>query len=128
MTKNDALPFPTILIIDGAEREYSAVALLRRGEKPEIASQPVKAQELPVMIGELLAHAGCPPAGLKAVALVKREGSVTATRIATATANTLAWLERLPILEVEADSLETAVEALSAGRYAAAVKNSLPFA
>lgn len=128
MTKNDALPFPTILLIDSAEREHSAVALLQSGREPRVVGRGVRAQELPSMIGELLEAAGILPAQVKAVALVKRGGSVTAIRIGTAAANTFAWLNRLTILEVEAATIEEAAGLLAAGKYTAAVKNSLPTA
>ncbi len=126
MTKNDALPFPNILLIDCAERQHSAIALLQVRQRPLVDERDVQAQELPKMIEELLAAAKILPAQLKGVALVKRDGSVTAIRIGTATANTLAWLERLPILEVEAESINEAIKLLQAGRYSAAVKTSLP--
>lgn len=128
MTKNDALPFPTILVIDSADREISTVALLRRDREAFIAQRAVKAQEIPQIISDVLGEVGILPAQLKALALVKRGGSVTAARIGTAAVNTLAWLERLPILEVEAQSMPAAIEALQRGRYTAAVKSSLPFA
>ncbi len=128
MTKNDALPFPTVLLIDCAEREHSTVALLRTGQPAETIERDAKAQELPQMIEELLQKAGILPAQLKAMALVKRGGSVTAIRIGTAAVNTLAWLERLPILEIEANSLAEATKLLNAGRYESAVKTSRPFA
>lgn len=128
MTKNDALPFPTMLLIDCAERHSCAVALLQAGQKPHLDKRDVQAQELPKMIEELLMVAKILPAQLTALALVKRSGSVTAIRIGTATANTLAWLERLPILEVEAESIEAATKLLQAGKYSAAVKTSQPAA
>ena len=128
MTKNDALPFPSLLVIDCAERQHTAVGLLRTGQESLVDERDVQAQNLPKMIEELLGRAKILPANLKGIALVKRSGSVTAVRIGTVTANTLAWLQRLPILEVEAESLSAAIKLLQAGKYTAAVKNSRPAA
>lgn len=125
MTKNAALPYKTVLVIDSAEREETNIALVINGECSSVTAS-VKAQELPVLIEELLNKHRLLPANIDALALVKRPGSVTAIRIGTAIVNTLAWLARKHIIEISAENIDEALIKLNVGKYEKIVKMSQP--
>ncbi|MEX2012296.1 MAG: hypothetical protein WD970_00870 [Patescibacteria group bacterium] len=126
MKRKENLPYPIILLIDTAEREQTAVALITAGISPKIEAQNSRAQKLPVLIDQLLISAKILPASVKAVAIVKRDGSVTAIRIGTAVANTFAWLNRLPIIEVSASGIDEAVKKIRHGQIDRVAKVSRP--
>jgi tRNA A37 threonylcarbamoyladenosine modification protein TsaB len=126
MTKNAALPYKTVLVIDACERDTTAIALFIDDQCYSLTA-PAKAQTLPELIEKLLQEKNLLPANLDSLALIKRPGSVTAIRIGTAVANTLAWLGKKPIIEITAQSTNEALESLRQARYDKVVKTSLPF-
>jgi len=126
MKKSAALPYRTILVIDSSEREETNLALLV-GNQCFTVNASQRAQELPILIDGLLSEQKLLPAHIDAIALVKKPGSVTAIRIGTAVANTLAWLGRKHIIEISAKDINQALDQLANGRYDKVVKVSLPF-
>lgn len=126
MTKSAALPYKTVLVIDASERDQTSIALSFMESGSDIVSTKARAQELPKLIEDLLNKHKILPAEIGALALVKKPGSVTASRIGTAVVNTLAWLGRKHVIEVAADDIAYAVEKLRLGKYDRVVKISLP--
>lgn len=127
MTKKDTLPYTTVLVVDTSERDKTSIALITKDGKPTIITEDVRAQELPQLIDSLLENNKLLPKNIDALALVKKEGSMTAIRIGTAVVNTFSWLNKIHILEVAADNISDAVEKTSSGDVYKTVKTSLPY-
>lgn len=126
MKERDSLPYKNILIVEAHQRAGVSIALIREGKISKISETNSQAQELPVMIDTLLSKCRFLPSSLDALGLVKCEGSVTAIRITTATINTLSYLHKLPIIEIEAETLENAIKKLSLGEFESVVQVSQP--
>lgn len=67
------------------------------------------------MISQFLATATLDWPDIKAIAVLTGPGSFTGIRIGIASANTLHWLYRCPLIEVPSENLDEAVEQLQAG-------------
>ena len=128
MTKKDALPYSTILLFDIAERDRTVMALITEGNDTQIISKNVRAQELPMLIDTLLAQNKLLPSNIDALGIIKRDGSMTAIRIGTAVVNTLAWLNNTPIIEINAKSIDDALDKIDNNEADRVVKTSLPYA
>lgn len=73
---------------------------------------PVRAQDLQQLTDKLLKSAKTQIEDIDAVAVLTGPGSYTGTRMGVAAANTLGWLLNKPIIELDGDSLETALTQL----------------
>lgn len=126
MPKKDILPYSTILVIDPTERNSTSVALIFDDIETKIITKDIRAQGIPALIGSVLENNKLLPKNIDALALVKREGSMTAIRIGTAVTNTFAWLNNIPIIEVAAEDIESALDKINQGKVDKVVKASLP--
>jgi len=125
MTKRDALPYKIALVINATERDSTDVALIIDGNIA-LNKTATKAQELPQLIELTLVEHKILPASIDAIVLIKKPGSVTAIRIGTAVANTLAWFNKAHIIEIESQTIDQAIDSYLLGKYRQAVKFSLP--
>lgn len=111
MTDYDISDFPTILLIDSNDRDSTNVALLK-GSQIFSRQENARAQELPSMVEQVLAEAKLEPAQLRAICVLKRDGSLTGVRLGVTVANTLAWLSSTPIIELADYSFTEAIDYL----------------
>lgn len=129
MPKPAALPFP-ILLCNTTAREQVEIALLT-AENETIVRRDERAQALPQLIGELLDKTNTPLGEIKAIAVCSRAGSLTGTRIGVTVANTLGWLNKLPIIELDATTIQDACQELRRGKATlkpvAKVKNEIVY-
>ncbi len=96
MTNTDATNSGTILFIDTNERDQTTVGWLAK-RRLTVLCQPVRAQELPTMIEQLLNKVGRSIETVETVAVVNHSGSMTGARIGATYANTWHWLTGRPI-------------------------------
>ncbi len=111
MNKPENLPFPKILVFNTTSRDQTSVALIVKGKVKKLVA-PVKAQELQKLTDQLLQLAKISMTEIDAVAVLTGPGSYTGTRMGVTAANTLGWLLNKPIIELEGDSLDTALDFL----------------
>ncbi len=107
-------PFPTLLV-NATERERVELAVVTAHSAVSL-KRDERAQALPALIPELLTKAGLPLAEIKTIAVCNKPGSLTGTRIGVTVANTLGWLNRLPVMEITAASLDEAITELRSGQ------------
>src|SRR3989338_7371771 len=103
--------FQQILVFDTTSRDQTSVALVI-DDKIEKRIAPVRAQDLQVLADQQLKSAKIVPQDIKQIAVLVGPGSYTGTRMGVAAANTLGWLLDKPIVELEGDSLDNALEFL----------------
>ena len=111
MMKHATSSFQTILVFDTTGRDQTSVALIGAGEAKKLVA-PARAQDLQKLTDDLLKSAHTEISSIDAVAVLTGPGSYTGTRMGVATANTLGWLLDKPIIELEGDSFESALETL----------------
>jgi tRNA threonylcarbamoyl adenosine modification protein YeaZ len=114
MNKHDVSHYQVILVIDTTGQDVTRVALLQ-GDKATTQVKNCRAQDLPVLIGELLESCGVTLNQIKALAVLEGPGSFTGIRIGITTANTLSWLYKLPIIAVPHAEFDRALEELPKG-------------
>lgn len=121
MNKPEDLPFKTILLIDSTDREQTCLALVRQsgGKKYCVAE---RAQELPKIIETLLNNEQITNKNLDAIAVITSGGSLTGMRIGVAVTNTLAWKWRLPVIPVDEQGFDQAINKLSVDRFPEATR------
>jgi len=127
MTRNERLPYEKVLVIDTHQRDYTSVALIQ-GDDICLSEEKLKAQSLPKMIDNILKSEKLLPANIDAYGLMKKDGSLTAIRIGTATINTLSWLNKKPVIEVAAENIQEACENILNSKVIRITKTSLPLA
>ncbi|MEK7202288.1 MAG: hypothetical protein AAB669_02055 [Patescibacteria group bacterium] len=111
MTKQESFSSRRILVFDTTNRDQTSVALVDEGKVKKLVA-PVRAQDLQQLTDKLLKSAKTKIEDIDAVAVLTGPGSYTGTRMGVAAANTLGWLLDKPIIELEGDSLENALEFL----------------
>ena len=111
MTKRETSSFQKILVFNTNSRDQTSVALAVNGKVKKLV-EPVRAQDLQKLADELLSSVKTKIEQIDAVAVLNGPGSYTGTRMGVAAANTLGWLLDKPILELEGDSLDNALEFL----------------
>lgn len=111
MTKQETSSFQKILVFNTTARDSTGVALFSNGKFKKLVT-PVRAQDLQKITDELLKSSKTRIEQIDAVAVLTGPGSYTGTRMGVAAANTLGWLLDKPIIELEGDSLENALESL----------------
>lgn len=111
MTKPATSSFQTILVFDTTSRDQTSVALVVGGKVKKLVA-PVRAQDLQQLTDKLLKSAKIKIENIDAVAVLNGPGSYTGTRMGVAAANTLGWLIDKPIIELEGDSLDSALDQL----------------
>lgn len=114
MSKHDVSHFQKILVIDCTDRDTTKIALIneRKAERLDKAS---RAQELQKMIEELSTKSHTDVKEVGAIAVLLGPGSFTGTRIAVTVANTLHWLYKMPLIAVEDENFESAIDQLQSG-------------
>ncbi|MDP3992705.1 MAG: hypothetical protein Q8Q05_00590 [bacterium] len=115
MTKQETFSSQRILVFDTTGRDQTSVALVVEGKVKKLVS-PVRAQELQELTDKLLRSAKTQIEDIDAVAVLNGPGSYTGTRMGVAAANTLGWLLDKPIIELEGDSLDSALDQLQNNR------------
>lgn len=121
MKQPDDSPYPTILLIDSTDREQTKLALLASGDVIK-STVTARAQELPKLIEEFLSKNNSILKKLSALAVITKGGSLTGMRIGVAAVNTLAWHQRLPIIEIAQPGFEKAIDMLRTSRYPKATR------
>ncbi|MDO8650481.1 MAG: hypothetical protein Q7K33_04225 [Candidatus Berkelbacteria bacterium] len=111
MSKQETSSFQKILVFNTTSRDLTSVALVVNGKSKKLV-EPVRAQDLQKLTDELLKSAKTKIEQIDAVAVLTGPGSYTGTRMGVAAANTLGWLLDKPIIELEGDSLDNALEFL----------------
>lgn len=111
MIKQETSSFQKILVFNTTSRDSTGVALLSSGKIKKLV-MPVRAQNLQKITDKLLKSAKTKIEEIDAVAVLIGPGSYTGTRMGVAATNTLGWLLDKPIIELEGDSLENALEFL----------------
>lgn len=125
MTTHDVSHFPKILVINSTAKDQTAVALIDRG-KASFCEQEKPAQDLQLMIKQLLDENSTKASEIKAVAILEGPGSYTGIRIGAAAANTIHWLYRLPVIVLPGTDIKQAVRQLIAGEQFAVTTNFSP--
>lgn len=115
MTKQEIFSSQKILVFDTTSRDQTSVALVVKGKVKKLVS-PVRAQELQELTDKLLETAKTHIEDIDAVAVLNGPGSYTGTRMGVAAANTLGWLLDKPIIELDGDSLDLALDQLQNNR------------
>lgn len=100
-----------ILVFDTTARDNTGVALFTNGKSKKLIVQN-RAQDLQRTTDRLLESTKTSFKQIDAVAVLTGPGSYTGTRMGVAAANTLGWLLDKPIIELEGDSLDNALEFL----------------
>ncbi|HSX42351.1 MAG TPA: hypothetical protein VLE93_03300 [Candidatus Saccharimonadales bacterium] len=116
MPKPAASNFP-VLWLNATERERVELAIITP-KATVIIQRDARAQALVGLINELLEKAQLDLAAVNTIAVSNRPGSLTGTRIGVTVANTLGWLQKLPLIELDADSLAAAARYLRRGQIA----------
>lgn len=111
MAKPDASHSAKILLLDTTDRDQTRLALLDTKEVITL-ERPARAQELQLMISQIIKEAQIAPADLRAIAVLTGPGSFTGTRIGITAANTLGWLYKLPLIPLAEIDFEQALERL----------------
>jgi tRNA A37 threonylcarbamoyladenosine modification protein TsaB len=106
--KYDISHFPTILLIDATKREQTRSAVITNKEVFEVAKEQ-RAQDLQEIVLETLQKSEIKISDLKAVAVLHGNESVTGNRIGATTANTLAWLQKIPVIDIPHNDFEQAI-------------------
>jgi tRNA A37 threonylcarbamoyladenosine modification protein TsaB len=115
MPKSVNLPLPT-LVINSREREKVELAIVTQGNVTTLARDE-RAQSVAALIPELLAKAGLKLDEIKTIAVCNKPGSLTGTRIGVTVANTLGWLNNLPIIGLSAATLTEAITELQSTKH-----------
>jgi tRNA A37 threonylcarbamoyladenosine modification protein TsaB len=103
------------LIIDSNERDCFWLGLAQSGKNPIIKRFERRAQDIQVAITKILLEEKMELGQLKNIAFVRRDGSLTGSRIGAVTVNTLGWLEKIPVIDLSADSIDDACDQLERG-------------
>jgi|GEM_PF-1417628 len=111
MNKHDVSHFKRILVVDTTQTEATAVALIENGTAT-VLKRDIRAQKLQEMIQALLQKTELGFEQLEAVAVLQGPGSYTGTRMGIAAANTLGWLQHLPIIELPGNDLSGSIDSL----------------
>lgn len=92
-----------ILVINTADKENVFIALVGSQYifSKKFYAKYQQAEKLLAEIDKLLAKKKCRLSNLKAIAVVSGPGTFTALRIGIATANTLAWALKIPVLAIK---------------------------
>lgn len=107
MPKPAASLYP-LLLIDSTQREKVNLAIISGRKVFKLTSQ-TRAQAVPELIVQILSSANLTLERIRAVAVCNQPGSLTGTRIGVTIANTLVWLNRLPIIELPTDNFQEAI-------------------
>lgn len=99
----DISDFPQILLIDTNNAQTTTVALITE-RAVTIETQPTRAQELLVLLEELLRKSVTELKAITAIGVVERDGSLTGKRIGVAVANTLAWILNVPLFKLTGEA------------------------
>ncbi len=121
MKKPADSPFQTILLLDTTARDQTRVAIIRPKETVTL-ERPVRAQELQVLIEEIVRECEITLSDVNAVAVMTGPGSFTGTRIGITAANALGWLYKLPLVPIVGTDFETALSELEHARFLDPVK------
>lgn len=97
--KYDISDFPQILLIDTNDPQSTSAAIVTIDTVVCKAEQK-RAQELLVLLEEILKEASSNLSSVSAIGVVGRDGSLTGQRIGIAVANTLAWVMNVPLFTV----------------------------
>lgn len=99
-----------ILFINAAQANYIEIKLLNKGKVVGVSvcqKEFMQAELLLPMIEKILKKFNVKPSGLAALAVVTGPGAFSALRIGLATANALAFLLNLPLIELNADQVNS---------------------
>lgn len=125
MTKHDASHSKKVLVVDTTARDQTKLGLILAGES-FLVTEDVRAQELQKLIIDLLEHHQISFADLDTVAVLTGPGSFTGSRIGATAANTLHWLNKIPIIDIPGDDFEKAIEDLKSDRQLEVIERVLP--
>jgi len=115
MTKPDASPSRKILLIDTTSRDETRSALIDKKEAVTLA-RAVRAQALQAMLRELLTKTGTELSDLTTVAVLTGPGSFTGTRIGITAANTIGYLQKVPLVALANIDFDAAITLLESGK------------
>ena|SRR5579872_2987739 len=104
--------YHNILIIDTNEQNSFKLSFYKKNEELITRSYNTRAQELQRSIEEFLKKEKTSLDDLEAIGFIRGTGSLTGLRIGAVTANTLAWLLQIPIIDT-GNSAENLVSKLN---------------
>lgn len=126
MKKPADLLYPKILLVDSTAREQCQLALIAQNQPTRRQSYPTRAQQLPENINSILESADVELQDLRSLAVLRTEGSLTGLRVGLAAVNTLAWLNGLPIIEIDQLNFDEAISVLEQGKMLPVVIQTQP--
>ena len=108
MKKPKKFSTETVVLVDTTERDRTRLALIH-GSKVIVIDKPLRAQSLQEQLEKLLKKDHQTFADIDAFAVLTKPGSLTGVRIGVVAVNTIAWLQDIPVIEVNSASFEQAL-------------------
>ena len=108
MKKPEKFSTETVVLVDTTERDRTRLALIH-GSKVIVIDKPLRAQSLQEQLEKLLKKDHQTFADIDALAVLTKPGSLTGVRIGVVAVNTIAWLQDIPVIEVNSASFEQAL-------------------